>query len=438
MSSNEAATRRTSPSPSDAASLEAASLEGLGSAARRELGGHVSDDAHTAGRERLVLAALKKRALPRRTSSRRMLVLLAACFALAIAAFFVVRGRGITQATTGAPPQEARALEVDVDDGTDRAALRPGGFVSGGAAGAKLRFSDGSRVVVGEASDARIADVGPLGARVVLGEGSVHLDVVHHEGTAWAVEAGPYVVRVTGTSFDVTWSRATGAFEVRMQEGTVTVEGPGSPRGVPVHAGQALVGDPSGVLRVGPTEEIDAKRADAAGAAPSASPSVTASATSSSAPRASSWSSRVASGDYRGVLEDAQARGIDGVLRTAPLDDLVALADAARYEKAPATARRALEAERERFPTSQAGRNATFLLGRIAEDSEGDPSRAIALYDAYLAEGGPFAAEALGRKMVALDRSRGRAFAEPVARLYLERHPDGAYAGAARAILDAP
>jgi hypothetical protein len=146
------------------------------------------------------------------------------------------------------------------------------------------------------------------------------------------------------------------------------------------------------------------------------------------------WTTRVARGDYAAVVSEAESRGLETTLDSAPLSDLVALADAARYEKKPSIARQALEAQRKRFPTSQAGQTATFLLGRLAEDSDGDARRAIALYDAYLAHGGPFAAEALGRKMMAVERSSGRAAAKPIAEAYLDRHPDGSYAKVAREI----
>ena len=79
-----------------------------------------------------------------------------------------------------------------------------------------------------------------------------------------------------------------------------------------------------------------------------------------------------------------------------------------------------------------------LILGRMAEDSDGDPARAIALYDEYLAAGGPFSQEALGRKMMAVKRSRGEGAARPVAQVYLDRYPEGSYAKVARAMLEAP
>ncbi|WP_437727713.1 tetratricopeptide repeat protein [Sorangium sp. So ce861] len=152
---------------------------------------------------------------------------------------------------------------------------------------------------------------------------------------------------------------------------------------------------------------------------------------------APSWAKRVAAGDFRSVLAEAEQRGMGGVLEHGSLDDLVALADAARYARRGDVAQRALTATRKRFPGTSHGKAAAFLLGRMVDDG-GSPGAAVAWYDAYLAEspGGPFAAEALGRKMVAVERTAGRAAARPVAELYLKRHPRGAHAPVARDLLE--
>jgi hypothetical protein len=73
----------------------------------------------------------------------------------------------------------------------------------------------------------------------------------------------------------------------------------------------------------------------------------------------------------------------------------------------------------------------------MAEDGEGNTSRAIALYDEYLQGGGSFASEALGRKMLAVQRTKGDAGARAVAESYLEKYPKGGYASAARSIVEA-
>jgi hypothetical protein len=78
------------------------------------------------------------------------------------------------------------------------------------------------------------------------------------------------------------------------------------------------------------------------------------------------------------------------------------------------------------------------LLGRLAE-GRGARSEAIALYDQYLAASphGPFVAEALGRKLLAVKSRDGDDAARPIAREYLVRFPKGPYAETARKLISA-
>jgi hypothetical protein len=153
-----------------------------------------------------------------------------------------------------------------------------------------------------------------------------------------------------------------------------------------------------------------------------------------------SWTQRVAAGDFRGVLAEADQRGLESTLGQSALADLVALADAARYAGRSDVAHRALTAQRERFAGSNAARTAAFLLGRLADTREGQPAAAIGWYDRYLAEtpGGEFASEALGRKLVVVQRVSGAASARPIAQEYLRRFPQGPYAAKARELTLAP
>jgi hypothetical protein len=328
----------------------------------------------------------------------------------------------------------------------------------------EIAFDDGSRIAFRDGASGRIAEVTSSGARVVVAEGRAHFDVWHRPNTSWSVEAGRYVVRVTGTAFDVEWNPARGALRVTMERGNVVVEGAGV--SVPLGAGQVLevegggapsvraVADsatttptsvaapsaPASVASLAPTlPTIDsgsaASQAPANDGAASARPDATGS--FASTPH-ETWAQRVNRGDYRGVLDEASSKGMPQVLAGSPLDDLGALAEAARYEGQPDTARSVLEAIRTRFPGSAAAHTASFLLGRIAEDKDGAPAKAIDLYDDYLATGGPFASEALGRKMIAVNRASGSKAAEAIAREYLASYPTGSYAGAARRILGDP
>jgi hypothetical protein len=134
------------------------------------------------------------------------------------------------------------------------------------------------------------------------------------------------------------------------------------------------------------------------------------------------------------VVKEAEAEGVGHVLANRPLADLRALGDAARYAGKSSLARRAYQAVRARFPSSGESRTAAFLLGRVAEEQDHSNDEALRWYDKYLAEAptGGFAGDALGRKMVLVQKSGGRDAAQPLARQYLQRFPTGPYAGVAR------
>lgn len=420
----------------------------LGELVQRELTGSVPDDVHARGREKLLVAALRERSLPKRRSARPLLLLVAAALA-AVGLWLVVPSllqapAPVTASTAGLPARSPDLEPISFEAPADPAVARGDGFIDAGANETLLTFSDGSRVVFARGARGRVADRTSRGARIVLSSGVVDLDVVHRDVTEWSVEAGPHVVRVTGTSFRVRFDPERGHFEVRMRDGRVIVAGPGAPEGLPVVRGQALVAERAGGYRIADaatlTEDDTRSSLDAPATSARAAPSASSPSSESSPSNESSadepakvgWSARVSRGEYQAVVDEANARGLDSVASTAPLADLIALADAARYTKSSAVARRALEAQRKRFADTTAGRTATFLLGRIAEDSDGSPARALELYDAYLATGGAFASEALGRKMMILSRTKGAAAAAPIARAYLEAYPKGAYASIAR------
>ncbi|AUX41743.1 hypothetical protein SOCE26_031660 [Sorangium cellulosum] len=443
---------------------EAEKLSRLAALAREGIPADV-DPAHDAAERDRLVAAVSRGAASRRggalgrlgaafgsgslfpaAAGPRWGLALAGAAALALALFALWPAQRLDYAVEGAPGAA-------------------GGYVAAAGAEARLRFTDGTSVALAPGSALRVAEVDAAGARMLLEDGKASLRVTRRAGARWSVEAGPYAVVVTGTAFDVAWTRGDGTLRVDLHEGSVTVRGPLAPEGLPLRAGQRLVarlseGDmqissaeaPSAAAPAAPSsaqaaalpgeekttgpgaEEGGARAARpegsrAEGAPASAPPDAAAAA-------APSWAKRVAAGDFRSVLAEAEQRGITQVVERGSLDDLVALGDAARYARRGDVAQRALSATRKRFPGTTHGKAAAFLLGRMVDDG-GSPGAAVAWYDTYLAEapGGPFAAEALGRKMVAVERTGGRAAARPVAELYLKRHPRGAHAPVARDLL---
>lgn len=326
---------------------------------------------------------------------------------------------------------------------------------------AEVVFSDGTRFELAPGGRGRVAEARANGARFVVENGRVLCRVVHSARAKWDVEAGPYTVEVTGTSFEVQWSGAEQVFDLKMIEGGAVVRGPLAQGGLLLHKaehvvarlreGQLAVED--GVVRrtvdqmLSEGEGISADEPSVMGTDASFSfqsgvggSTARVSKGSDRAAGAASWSAMVASGNFAGVVEEATRKGVGATLAEASLSDLAALGDAARYTGRVDLARQVLTAQRTRFPRSREARSAAFYLGRLADDAERSPSNAILWYDRYLAEApqGSFAAEALGRKMVALHRMLGVASARPIAEAYLSRYPAGAHAAAARQILQTP
>jgi TolA-binding protein len=295
----------------------------------------------------------------------------------------------------------------------------------------------------------------------MLEGGTLHVRIRHLPHAAWTLEAGPYVVHVTGTEFDLAWRVDEQVLDLRLREGSVVVEGPLADAGVRVTTGQHLVANRS-TATLSLVDELSAHPVGDAppsgvASAPAASPPASTKATPIEAAATSkrdlgataggarghveatpSWDVRVAHGDFDGVVTDAEHRGVDKVLTEASAPDLAALADAARYARRQEVARRALTAQRARYPGSMQARDAAFFLGGLAEGQKDDPV-SLEWYDVYLGESpsGAYAPQALGRKMMLLQRLRGPTSARTVAAEYLARFPEGPYAGSATKLLSA-
>jgi FecR protein len=347
-----------------------------------------------------------------------------------------------------------RVLTYDVTNGT----VSEGGYIASGDTEATLRFSDRSELGVAPGTRVRVSRLQVHGAQVMLEGGTLHVRIHPEPHAAWTLDAGPYVVHVTGTEFDLGWRVDDQTFDLRLHKGSVIVEGPLADPGVRVGPGQHLIANGSaGTLSL--LDELNGRPpGDAALPAPAPGPSESpapamaaapADAPASARPRESvaaarghaaapGWAARVARGDFDGVIAEAERSGIDRALAESTVADLAALADAARYARRQDLARRALTAQRMRYPGSVQARDASFFLGGLAE-AQKDDAGSLEWYDVYLGENanGAYASQALGRKMMLVLRRSGRASALSIANEYLTRFPDGPYASSANRLLRA-
>jgi FecR protein len=369
-------------------------------------------------------------------------------------------------AAGGAYVLRERAITFEVVGGM----VGDGGYVAAGATLGAVRFSDHSDFDLDPGTRLRISDLEVRGARVMLEGGLLHVRIHPRPRGSWTLAAGPYVVHVTGTEFDLAWRVDEQTLDLRLHHGSVTVEGPLAEAGLKVATGQHLIANATtGTLSlvdelnpnlpsleaptVSPTPIASAAPAGAFAfapvePAPVPSPVAVRSRASDTPPSRAigsrgsgrtepqSWAVRASHGDFNGVLEDAERRGLDRSLLESPVVDLAALADAARYARRQDVARRALVAERTRFPGSLQARDAPFFLGGLAQAQKNDAGE-LDWYELYLRESpnGVYASEALGRKMMLVQRLKGIDAARPIASDYLDRFRDGPYAPSARKLL---
>jgi ferric-dicitrate binding protein FerR (iron transport regulator) len=293
-----------------------------------------------------------------------------------------------------------------------------------------VSFSDGTRVSVAAGSRARIAEVTPRGARILVESGVVHANVVHAADTRWLVDAGPFEVKVTGTRFDVAWQPSEQAIVVTLHEGSVVVTGCGLADGQRVSAGQQLHASCKSVGTSSLTSLADGSSADgivatAASSLPDApaAPPVAPAATTIDPPRAAATSASSAP-----AVPAAPAPSLPSAA------DLLARANADRYAGRFDSAAESLETVRRRFGGSDTAATAAFELGRIAFDGRHDFTAAGNWFDTYLRErpAGAFAREALGRAIEARHRAGDTTRAEQLATRYLAAYPDGPHATLAR------
>lgn len=325
-----------------------------------------------------------------------------------------------------------------------------------------LLFSDGTRLTLGDDALARVTDVTPRGAQVVVERGRVRASVVHTQSSHWKVDVGPFVVDVTGTTFDTGWDPKAQIFTLDLEEGSVVVTGCSIHPQV-VRAGSSLryrcrdgqvVADGASSVPIAPratdapappvapapvdagdvsNEGADASRPPRGAPSTVPEPAPSAMVDASTAP---SWRELAAHGANREAFAAALPE-FDAECAHASAPDVLALADVARFAGDGAHARTALLAVRARFAGSAHATRAAFLLGRLAFDG-GGLAEAARWFETASAEApnGPLARESDGRLIEAREKSGDHAGARLAAQRYLQRYPSGPHAPLAIQVLE--
>lgn len=375
----------------------------------RELGrtvGDVSDrlaDPHALGR-------VRRRLLSRKAAVRSLRGL-----RLAIVATVLVGAMFVASSGSPTPP-------VTFEVGTPPRAGAVGDLVAAESRSPlEVRFSEGTELVLEPGARMRVTDTSPRGANVVLDRGGMRAEIqsVKAEGAAWTFWAGPFAVRVTGTNFRASWDPASETFELTMIEGSVHVSGPSLEPGRAVAAGESL--------RVAVGQPRNPKTTPSASAkTPSDSPERPP--LRNASPR---WREHLRARDYNAAMQALDDGSFARLMGTAPAGELWMLSDGARLGGRPDRARDALLALRGQGARGQTA----FMLGKIEADQLRSPTEAVRWFETYLREApnGPLAEQALGR-LLELQRRGDKAATRALAKRYLSRYPNGAYAPLARSM----
>lgn len=316
---------------------------------------------------------------------------------------------------------------------------------------ASVLFSDESRLGIEPPAKIRLLGTDAHGAQVAIADGSIDVFVRPRKNSTWRFDAGPFSILVKGTAFRIGFEAAKGRLDLHVKTGVVDVRGPREDRVLTLRGGESLelfANPPREAPSAAPAQVTTTQPVPTPEETPQASRIATKHAAHGGpgrlamhevVSRSVPWSDLIAKGDFSAIVQDAERRGLDVTLARGSALDLITLADAARYTRKYETARQALLALRARFAGSDRAKEAAFFLGRLSEVGPASSDAALTWYDTYLAEAsrGPYASEALGRKLTLLVRT-DHELAHEAARAYLQRFPQGNQAELARSVVESP
>jgi TolA-binding protein len=370
---------------------------------------------------------------------KRRLRIGVAASALALAASVVLGlgyaalHRGRSEEKTASAPPAAPPISFTVGDNAKPG--ETGGFIAAKSE-TPVKFSDGSELRLAPASSVRVTQVANNGARVLVENGSLHVSVVHRERTRWAIEAGPYEVKVTGTKFTVAWDAPKNALVVKMEEGSVVVGGCGLEAGTRLKNQEELVVSCSDKGHEKATSTIELPTPSAS-AAPEPPASVIVAKPKAPVDPTRNIVNLARSGQHAEAIAAAEANGWDDTLAVLSGPELLLLANAGRYAGRFELATAALQTTRRRFADSDSAATAAFELGRIAMDIRHQMKPAGDDFELCLRErpDGPLAREAMGRAIEARYGAGDQDRARELAKRYVAAWPEGPHAALAKRVL---
>lgn len=345
------------------------------------------------------------------------------------------------------------AARTTMDFVVDGAPAAVGDSIDAAGRDTDVRFSDGSVVHLASGARARVTSITPDGATLDLLRGVAQISVVHRERTAFAVQAGPFLVRVTGTRFETRWDPSRDAIGVTMREGRVRISGCGAEevavsgtetfehacregnlvpaRTLPEGTSPPLPPAPQTIPRI--AKPTTGARASAGPEGADGTPDrvLPPSELDDPAARARAF----LRGEVGAVHAWAAPRFREACTSASTARELYILAESARRTGHRVEATEAWSLLRTRFPTADEARSASFLLGRIAAEG-GEASAARDWFARAAVEAPPeLRRDAVARWMDAAITVGSTDEARTAARHYLSSWPTGPASGHAKEIL---
>ncbi len=229
-----------------------------------------------------------------------------------------------------------------------------------------MRFSDGSTVELEIGTRVRVGEPRVDGVDLVLEQGTVEAHLEPGDGGSWVVLAGPHVLPLTGGTSRIHWTPEEQRLRVESPDGDFVR---GGVPDEPPKTGQDVSAPPDRepIAEPPPAEQHTAPRVR-----PQAPVSRARTPGADVPASRDDWKALARRGAHREALVLAEDRGFTNLCTKLEVDDLLLLADTARYARRPSRAREALQALRRRFPGTDAAATAAFDLGRLATRGAAD------------------------------------------------------------------
>ncbi|MEN9579169.1 MAG: hypothetical protein RJA70_2178 [Pseudomonadota bacterium] len=311
----------------------------------------------------------------------------------------------------------------------------------------RVQFSDGTSVTLADRAEVVVSSTTSDGADLELKSGTLTLDVVPRNGYSWGIAAGPYMVRVKGTVFDVAWDAGTREFDLRVERGAVAVSGGTLQHEMLIVKGQRLLASERSGNAVLTSTSVHDPSSEASARVEAMSPEalepepleVRPESSTQDADRGSpSDPGRVANGGSAGHSAARMRSTLEHEARSDTADQLLKRADVSRGAGDLAQAAQLLLQVRQRYPGTPQAALAAYTLGVTAFLYRRSSAEAVGWFQTHLRESpsGPLAREALGQLMEAQARMGDQGAARQSARRYLQLHPSGPHRHAAEALSD--